>query len=1055
MRPSSSALRRLAVLALATSLIPAFLAAQKKQRYWSGQSAKAVEIAGATRVGADTCTGCHSETASNFRHAFHAQQGIECEDCHGAGSLHAEAGGDVNKIVVFDKWEARKANAVCLSCHGQDEKIRNWAVGPHEAGRVRCTDCHEIHDKAVKKAAGDRLSYDTMSPGRITAAESLVPESKVFLEPISRGNENCLRCHATQVGQMNLPYHHPLREGKVGCDDCHNPHGGPAGNNLRTATANPLCLSCHTQYRGPYTYQHPPVNEDCLICHSPHGSVNTNLLTLSQPALCLQCHAAHHDGASLPLVDRCTQCHGSIHGTDISSATGGTVFVDKPAGGTVNAAAVAAGKRPAPAAHPAMMAAAPLGASGGGVGALSGLIAQFSDGTFGTQGEPGPMDTSATSIAAGGGYRFLDPTGFRGRVGEYDSLEQSAVGDMESAYVSMTHNMTVLSRANILAADDYQIASRLSVGEVFRAGFDLRSFVQQQDTYPFFSDIINLGAGDIVADRNIPVGSVYGTKRRIGNAYGRVKLPNLPVHLFVKGNWQARSGTSQSAWYDMGGDAGCNFCHFTSQFQPVNYTTRNVGGGAEVNLGKVSLMWEHDYDSFNNRLQFTSGLFGAVLGFPITPDQLPPGVPNTPPGVYPFDVFAPSEASADTVRVSWTPVPEVIFNGHVTYTRARDLFTHNPQNTFDSYATLNWRVIERLRLTAYYGQQNLLNDFTPAQFPLYGNMSYHHHTIGLRGRYDLTRRFDVEMKYERNGIARSNSALWPQIYSPDNTDLLLVVPSSTSNTAGLALRYHGGNLWSVRTGYEWTGTSNPGYLSIPGSNNRIFANVTLTPRPWFTLSNDTSIIIQNAFPTFATSVFQRKDRYYVETLNAAFPIRPDFRMEFGYSYQQFMLNSYMAIQNDPGANYVLQEPFVPYNQLSQTYWGGIGATLFHQRLGINARVTYNSARSGMTPDLNPADAAKLGNASLIQQGLFDPILFGQALSTGLNGNPNLGALQLASTQISQVIVPEWIGQAKVYYRFPHSFDGGVLIYYGSYRDVLNPNLNGVLRTFNVYVRRSW
>jgi hypothetical protein len=39
--------------------------------------------------------------------------------------------------------------------------------------------------------------------------------------------------------------------------------------------------------------------------------------------------------------------------------------------------------------------------------------------------------------------------------------------------------------------------------------------------------------------------------------------------------------------------------------------------------------------------------------------------------------------------------------------------------------------------------------------------------------------------------------------------------------------------------------------------------------------------------------------------------------------------------------------------------------------------------------------------------------------------------------------------------FPHRFEGGVLFYYGSYRDYWNPNLNGDLRTLNVYLGRSW
>jgi len=40
-------------------------------------------------------------------------------------------------------------------------------------------------------------------------------------------------------------------------------------------------------------------------------------------------------------------------------------------------------------------------------------------------------------------------------------------------------------------------------------------------------------------------------------------------------------------------------------------------------------------------------------------------------------------------------------------------------------------------------------------------------------------------------------------------------------------------------------------------------------------------------------------------------------------------------------------------------------------------------------------------------------------------------------------------------KLPRKFEGGLVFYYGCYRDYWNPNLNGVLRNFNVYVGRSW
>jgi hypothetical protein len=60
----------------------------------------------------------------------------------------------------------------------------------------------------------------------------------------------------------------------------------------------------------------------------------------------------------------------------------------------------------------------------------------------------------------------------------------------------------------------------------------------------------------------------------------------------------------------------------------------------------------------------------------------------------------------------------------------------------------------------------------------------------------------------------------------------------------------------------------------------------------------------------------------------------------------------------------LADAAVPYKQISQTYWGESTYSL-KQRLGLNLRLTYNSARSNFRPDLNPNHAALLGNQSLI------------------------------------------------------------------------------------------
>lgn len=301
--------RRLLFAVILLFLVPALLAKTKPKSTEKPQKdfTKYVEIQGATRVGADQCAQCHADLFKTYRRTQHSLRDVECEQCHGAGSLHLAAGGyskeSKDKIVSFKDRTPEEANGACLSCHAKSDYVRNWFSSAHQAQDIKCADCHTIHSQVQAEGR----------PPAFRRAQ----------------NQKCLSCHRKQEAQADLPYHHPIREGKISCADCHDPHGGSSGNHLNAANGNELCLSCHAEYQGPFSFQHPPVTEDCQKCHSPHGSPNQNLLTLSQPALCLQCHSAHHNGASLPLVDRCTNCHNAIHGSDIPSATGGSKFIDK------------------------------------------------------------------------------------------------------------------------------------------------------------------------------------------------------------------------------------------------------------------------------------------------------------------------------------------------------------------------------------------------------------------------------------------------------------------------------------------------------------------------------------------------------------------------------------------------------------------------------------------------------------------------------------------------------------------------------------------------------
>lgn len=121
----------------------------------------------------------------------------------------------------------------------------------------------------------------------------------------------------------------------MACTSCHSPHGSSATASLVHETVNETCTSCHAQYRGPFLWEHQPVNEDCSNCHEPHGSVQPALLKARPPFLCQQCHeAAGHPSApntpaGLPsgmpspflLAGGCVNCHSQVHGSNHPSGS--------------------------------------------------------------------------------------------------------------------------------------------------------------------------------------------------------------------------------------------------------------------------------------------------------------------------------------------------------------------------------------------------------------------------------------------------------------------------------------------------------------------------------------------------------------------------------------------------------------------------------------------------------------------------------------------------------------------------------------------------------------
>ena len=264
---------------------------------------------------AQDCLMCHTAAADKAVHAvFMTAHGrldgggtAACQSCHGASPEHAaKPGSNPPEYSFGPRWAmpVETANAACLTCHRDDGQLF-WLGSEHEQEDTRCTDCHQSH-----------VNQDPV----LSAAGEL---------------DNCLQCHSQVEAQMRLPSRHPILEGKTRCSDCHNPHGSSTDAALLEPTLNDQCYSCHEETRGPYLWEHPPVTEDCSLCHESHGSVNEQLLTTRGPFLCQQCHsAAFHPSLANTgstannrssnqnlLGKNCLNCHSQVHGSNHPSGS--------------------------------------------------------------------------------------------------------------------------------------------------------------------------------------------------------------------------------------------------------------------------------------------------------------------------------------------------------------------------------------------------------------------------------------------------------------------------------------------------------------------------------------------------------------------------------------------------------------------------------------------------------------------------------------------------------------------------------------------------------------
>ncbi len=255
---------------------------------------------------ATDCKACHEPAVTKMEQTKHGGVEQGCATCHDRAKSIEHSKGRAEGLETpgpsVKKMAARDVTAICLGCHEKGDRS-HFAGSVHDRKDVSCISCHSVHSfKSV------RSQFKTV-----------------------KDSETCFGCHPQIRAKTMRSSHHPVREGKLDCGSCHNPHDGSKPKMLKTAWVNETCYTCHTEKRGPFLWEHAPVRENCANCHDPHGSNHDKLLVAKLPFLCQRCHLnTRHPGtlydgnnalsgasvSNRAVEHACKNCHQNVHGSN-------------------------------------------------------------------------------------------------------------------------------------------------------------------------------------------------------------------------------------------------------------------------------------------------------------------------------------------------------------------------------------------------------------------------------------------------------------------------------------------------------------------------------------------------------------------------------------------------------------------------------------------------------------------------------------------------------------------------------------------------------------------
>ncbi|MEZ4667434.1 MAG: ammonia-forming cytochrome c nitrite reductase subunit c552 [Anaerolineae bacterium] len=298
------------------------------------------------------CAGCHT-TGLNIDRGRWKDDAVQCEACHGPGSIHEETARDVGRNPNEEELAAIRSSIVlssdariCGQCHSQGVSAEDGLPYPitYSPGQdlLASFTLSQPDDSAHWRGSGHARNQNMQFNEWLQSRHS---QALASLKSSENADDTCLECHSADY-QMNerlrTAQESGDREGgpvqpitlenaqySVTCTSCHNPHGEGELDFQLTAEPYTLCASCHADNRlatvhNPVKemFEGEPVIDQVTALPSKHFTEGVECSTCHMP-LTLASGTTWHSGSHtmkpvLPAQavddqpDSCTGCHTDL-----------------------------------------------------------------------------------------------------------------------------------------------------------------------------------------------------------------------------------------------------------------------------------------------------------------------------------------------------------------------------------------------------------------------------------------------------------------------------------------------------------------------------------------------------------------------------------------------------------------------------------------------------------------------------------------------------------------------------------------------------------------------